>query len=93
MIVEKRHFPSILKENEKMYFRHIQAAIEAVDINASLVITNKSSGINFRISPSNTHSFNLLINQLNKINNSLGLQVEYAKSIKTSFNISFNIVL
>ncbi len=92
-MIERRNFPSILQDNEMVYLGHIKAVIESVDMDAHTMITKKNTGINFRIAPSQAINTNVLIEQLNTLHKALGIKVVFAKSIKTSFNISFDILI
>lgn len=93
MIVNKRFFPRILKENEINYFAQLEGIISSVDELSSLQITFTDYKYIFRLAPSHPKYINLLIEELIKYHNLLGIHLEFSKSIKTTVIILFNINL
>lgn len=84
-------FNEIVPENEIAYYQSLKGIIESVDPHSSILVTKKLNGISIRITPSSSSLLNATILQVNILNNTLGLKVEYSKSIKTSISINFNI--
>lgn len=90
----KKFFPSILPENEAIYFASIQGVIESVDELSSLEITKTPTSYLFRLIPSVPKYTNTIIEELIKFHNLIGIRLDMGKSIKSTavitFNISFN---
>lgn len=92
MVIKKKFF-SILTENEKNYFAHLEGILSSVDEYCSLQITRTPSGFNFRLAPSLPLYTNLIIEELIKYHNLLGIRLDFSKSMKTSATINFKISL
>jgi hypothetical protein len=93
MEINKKFFPGIMKENEAIYFASLQGVIESVDELASLEITKTPKEYKFRLVPSLPKYTNMLIEELLKFHNLIGVRLDMSKSIKTSATITFNITL
>lgn len=91
MIVEKKNFPSKIPDNESNYFSAVIGIVGSIDTDATILITKKISAISFRIDPSSTSLLNHLIKGINEVNNTFGIRVNFSKSIKTLYNINFDI--
>jgi len=91
MIVERKHFPNIIPDNQEVYFLHLIGVIESRDELAALEITKISSGYHFRISPSLPSYNDALIEAIIALNNTFGIRLDIGKSIKSSGSISFKI--
>jgi hypothetical protein len=87
----KNNFPSILKENEVTYFKHLEGIVASLDNGASISITKKPEGILVRITPSDYIRFNYILSEIKKIHTKFGIKVEFSKSMKSSNNICYNI--
>lgn len=87
----KKYFPSVLPENEEVYFASLQGVIESVDELSSLEITKTPTNYNFRLIPSLPKYTNLLIQELTKFHNIIGIRFDMSKSIKTTATISFKV--
>jgi hypothetical protein len=83
----------ILSENEKIYFAQLKGVIESADELSSLQITKTPSHYNFRIAPSIPKYTNNIINALTQFHNTLGIRLNFSKSIKTTGAINFKINL
>jgi hypothetical protein len=90
MEVIKKGF-SIIPDNESSYFSLLEAAISAIDNNGCLHITRNPLSYSFRISPSEAIFIPLIIKELTTLNNLFGIYVDFSKSMKASYNISFSI--
>lgn len=86
-------FLDILPENEKLYFAQLQGVIESADELSSMQITQTPYHYNFRIAPSLPKYTNNIILALTQFHNTLGLRLNFSKSIKTTGAINFKINL
>lgn len=93
MIIERRHFPPILSENELAYFAHLEGVINSVDELCSMQIVKTKTSYNFRIASSLPKYNNILIEEILKIHNVFKIHLDLSKSIKTSGTIVFKIRL
>jgi hypothetical protein len=93
MEVNRKFFPTVMLENESVYFASLQGLIESVDELSSLEITKTPTHYSFRLIPSLPKYTNLIIEELIKFHNLIGVRLDMSKSIKTSSTISFNIKL
>ena len=93
MQVVNKFFPEILPENEAIYFASLSGLLESVDELASMEITKAPLSYNFRIAPSVPKYTNMIIEELLKFHNLLGIRLEMSKSIKNSAHISYKINL
>lgn len=93
MIIEKKFFPKIIKDNDENYFAHFYGILSSVDELCSVTITKKSDGYNFRIATSLPKYNNLLIEEIIKFHSLLRIKLEFSKSIKTTGTIAFSINL
>ena len=91
MIIEKKHFPAILSENEMTYFSHLEGVIDSVDELSSMQIVKTSETYNFRIATSHPKYNNVLIEEILKLHNVFKITLDLSKSIKTSGTIVFKI--
>lgn len=93
MIVEYKHFPNILLENELTYFGHLEGVINSVDELCSMLVVKTSVSYNFRIATSHPKYTNMLIEEILKLHNVFKIFLDLSKSIKTSGTIVFKISL
>lgn len=91
MEINKKFFPTIMPENESVYFASLQGVIESVDELASLEIVKTPQSYLFRLIPSLPKYTNLIIEELIKFHNLIGIRLDMGKSIKTSATITFSI--
>lgn len=82
-----------MQENEKVYFASLQGLIESVDELSSMEITKIPKAYQFRLVPSLPKYTNMLIEELIKFHNLIGVRLDMSKSIKTSATITFVIRL
>ena len=52
MEIQRKFFPSILLENEKVYFAHLEGVIDSIDEYSSMQITKSNDSYIFRLAPS-----------------------------------------
>ena len=93
MEILRKFFPSILAENEAIYFAQLEGIVESVDELCSLQITRTTDSYFFRIAPSHPKYNNMLIEELLKYHNMFKIRLDMSKSIKTSGTIVFKINL
>ena len=93
MEILKKFFPSILPENEKTYFAHLEGVVKSVDELSSMQITKGFEAYSFRLAPSHPRYNNMLIEELLKFHNMFKIRLDMSKSIKTSGTIVFKIKL
>src|SRR5690606_24438358 len=93
MVIQRKHFPEIISDNEEVYFEHLKAILEARDELASMEITKLSYGYHFRIAPSTSIYIESIIQAVIDLNNNFGIKVDFGKSIKSSSTISFKITM
>ena len=93
MILNKKCFPSILKENEINYFAQLEGVVCSVDEHCSLEITHTGKKYIFRLAPSHPKYLNLIIEELTKYHNLLNIKLDFSKSIKTTAIILFKLNL
>lgn len=86
-------FTGILSENENLYFAQLKGVIESADEYSSLQITKTPNKYNFRLAPSVPKYTNNIISVLTQFHNTLGIRLNFSKSIKTSGTINFTIKL
>lgn len=91
MEVNRKHFPSILPDNEENYLSMLTGVIESVDELSMLQITKLKDSYQFRLSPSTPQYNNPLIEELLKFHNMFKIHIDMSKSIKTSGVLSFQI--
>ena len=93
MIIYYKDIPQVLLDNERAYFKILQASIEAVDELSTMEIRRNPSSYQFRIAISSRNYLNPLVSSLNDLHNLLGISLTYSKSIKSSYALSFKIPL
>lgn len=93
MLIVRKYFPEVLSDNEENYFALIQGILESVDELSSLQISKLVSGYQFRLIPSAPRYTDFLIKEINTFHNTIGIRLDFSKSIKTSATIVFKINL
>jgi hypothetical protein len=88
-----RHFPSVILDNDEVFFQHLIAIVDSVDELCSLEITKLSDSYRFRIAASHPMYNNMLIEEILKFCNMFKIRVDMSKSITTSSVITFEITL
>jgi hypothetical protein len=91
MEIVKKFFPTIMPENEEVYFASLHGVIESVDELASLEIVKTPKSYLFRLIPSLPKYTNMIIEEIIKFHNLIGIRLDMGKSIKTSATITFSI--
>ncbi len=90
-MVINRTFNFILQDNEENYLAHLENIISVVDELSHLEISKLGDSMKFRIATSLPRYNNILLEELLKFHNRLGLKLELSKSIKTSGFIEYSI--
>ena len=93
MEIQRKFFPTILAENDKVFFAHLEGVIGSVDELCSLLVTKTKVAYAFRIAPSHPKYNNLLIEEILKFHNMFKIKVDMSKSIKTSGTIVYKVPL
>jgi hypothetical protein len=91
MEVHTRFFPQVMQDNEVAYFSHLRGIIESVDEFSVLEITKNPHSYLFRLVPSIPKYNPLLLEELLKLHNILGINLILSKSIKTTGSLVFEI--
>jgi hypothetical protein len=91
MEIVKKFFPSVMPENEAVYFAAIKGVIESVDELSALEIIKTPKAYLFRLIPSLPKYTNLIIEELIKFHNLIGVRLDMGKSIKSTATITFSI--
>lgn len=85
------NFPKVLSENEETYFRYLEGVVGSVDTDANIQVINRSEGISVRISPGSMQNFQVILQEVKKFHNLLGIRVSFSKSMKAGNNIYYTI--
>lgn len=93
MIVNKRFFPPVMSDNEIAYFAHLEGVINSVDELSTMEITKNPRSYHFRLVPSLPKYNPMLLEEILKLHNIFKIHLNLSKSIKTSANITFEIIL
>lgn len=91
MEIHRKHFPSIIPDNEEMYLSMLSGVVESIDELSILQITKLRDSYLFRLSPSIPSYNNSLIEELLKFHNLFRIHLDLSKSMKTSGVLSFRI--
>ena len=93
MEINRKHFPSIMQDNDETFLSHFEGIVSSVDELCSLEITRLPDSYRFRIAASLPMYNNMLIEEILKFCNMFKIRVDMSKSIKTSSVITFEINL
>lgn len=85
----KTKFFGILSENQALYFAKLRGVIESADEFSALQITNSIDHYIFRLIPSVPKYTDNIIDVLIQFHNTLGIHLDFSKSIKTTGTINF----
>ena len=89
--IHRKDFPSIISDNDDIYFAQLLGIIESVDEYASLEITKVPEAYHFRLAPSLPKYTNMLLQEVLKFHNMFDIRLDLSKSIKASSTINFQI--
>lgn len=93
MRINKKFFPSVMLDNEELYFSHLEGIIDSVDELSIMEITKTPHAYLFRLVPSLPKYNPMLLEELLKFHNLFHIKLNLSKSIKTSATINFEITL
>lgn len=88
-MLKKINFPAIIPDNELAYIRYLEGVISSIDEYADVQITKLFQGVSIRVAPSSPILFNNLMQSLQDMHNSIGIRVDFSKSMKAGGNIFF----
>lgn len=83
----------VLKDNDKCYFSVLEGVINSIDPLSTLEVRKNLNNYSFRIAVTNSDVLPTLIKDINALHNMIGIKVDFSKSIKKSFSVSFKINL
>lgn len=89
----KKFFPQIMRDNEELYFAHLEGIIDSIDELSNMEITKTPSSYIFRIATSLPKYNEALLQELLKFHNLFQIKLNLSKSIKSSARIVFSINL
>lgn len=92
MVIQTKYF-GILSENDKLYFAQLKGVIESADELCVMEVTKSTYKYSFRLAPSLPKYTNNIIKVLTQYHNTLGVRLNFSKSIKTTGAINFTINL
>lgn len=87
------HDLPILRENDRSYFKVLEAVINSVDELSILEIRRNMENFSFRIAMSSTVYITPLMQELINLHNLFRIKVDFSKSIKSSSSLSYKINL
>ena len=91
MIIKRKNFPSLLKDNEETYFKYLEGIISSIDELSSMEITKTITGYTFRIACSTPQYSIPLLQEIIKFHKFLGMHIDISKSVKSSLTIFFGV--
>jgi hypothetical protein len=91
MEVSLKNLPRIMLDNDIMYIEHLKGIINSVDEYSSMEITRTSHSYHFRVAPSVPMYSQPLLQEILKLNNVYGIQLDLSKSMRISGTIDFQI--
>ena len=93
MEIHRKFFPEVMRENDKVYFAHLEGVIDSIDEYSSMQITKSGDAYIFRIAPSMPKYGQSLLEEILKLQNLFRIRLDLSKSIKSSGTIVFRINL
>ena len=93
MEIQRKFFPEVMRENDKVYFAHLEGVIDSIDEYSSMQITKSGDSYIFRIAPSMPRYGEMLLQEILKLHNLFRIRLDLSKSIKSSGTIVFRINL
>ena len=91
MKINKKYFPSVIKDNDEEYISRVSGFIESIDELSSLQITYNKSRYGFRLAPSHPKYAPFLFEELISFHKMLNITLDISKSIKATGTIAFSI--
>jgi len=93
MEIQRKFFPEVMRENDKVYFAHLEGLIDSIDEYSSMQITKSADSYIFRLAPSMPKYGEMLLQEILKLHNLFKIRLDLSKSIKSSGTIVFRINL
>ena len=93
MEIQRKFFPEVMRENDKVYFAHLEGVIDSIDEYSTMQITKSGESYIFRIAPSMPKYGQSLLEEILKLHNLFRIRLDLSKSIKSSGTIVFRINL
>lgn len=84
MQLHTKFLPEVMKDNDIVYFLHLEGIIDSVDELAILEVTKHPKGYRFRLVPSTPKYTNTIVEELLKFHTMINIRLELSKSIKSS---------
>lgn len=91
MNCQKLNFPDVIPDNESTYLNYLEGLVESVDLNSDMMIYRAPDSIMVRISPSEPAHFENILTVIKRFHTMLGIQVDFAKSMKVMSSINYKI--
>ena len=93
MQINKKFFPSVMLDNEEIYFAHLEGIIDSIDELSIMEIVKTPTSYHFRLAPSLPKYNPMLLEEILKFHNMFQIKLDLSKSIKASATINFQITL
>lgn len=91
MKCQKLNFPQVIPDNESTYLNYLEGLVESVDLHSDMMIYRGEGSVMVRISPSEPAHFENILNVIKRFHTMLGIQVDFAKSMKVTSSINYKI--
>jgi hypothetical protein len=91
MQLQKLNFPSVIPDNETTYINYLTGLIESVDFDSDMMIYRQKNSIMVRIVPSTNATFTTILDVIKKFHTMLSIHVEFSKSMRVGYNITYTI--
>ena len=86
-----KFLPEVMRDNDVVYFLHLEGIIDSVDELAILEVTKVPRGFHFRLVPSTPRYTNSIIEEILRFHTMLNIRLDMSKSIKSSGTSVFDI--
>jgi hypothetical protein len=91
MKCQRLNFPDVIPDNETTYLNYLEGLVESVDLHSDMMIYRGEDSIMVRISPSEPAHFDNILLVIKRFHTMLGIQVDFAKSMKVTSSINYKI--
>lgn len=91
MNCQRLNFPDVIPDNESTYLSYLEGLVESVDLHSDMMIYRGQDNIMVRISPSEPAHFDNILTVIKRFHTMLGIQVDFAKSMKVTSSINYKI--
>lgn len=93
MTIIRKNFPSVIKDNEEVYFKLLEGVISSLDELSSMEINRTLHSYTFRIATSTPQYSQPLLEEIINFHKFIGIQLDLSKSIKANSTIFYQINL